>query len=397
MIRYHEALSRCLDAIAQGNDLETVIASLPARHRERLRDDASLAEAVRRHAATVPVPSRAAEVNALSRLNAELNSVRAGREAAPRAGSIFGLPRFALAGVALAAVLLGLSLIVVPGRGGDGTVEAAEFEGVVVANGDGSLTVQTLSTLEEVIVPLEALILDENGTALNVEAIEAGEVIVVRGDREKDGPVRALNVRRLINGLPGWCDETPERCRQIAENLKEAQARCERDPQFCRLIHDRVTDLITRVNDVANLEDLKQRCLSGGEDCKDITSFCREHADACIRDIPPPAFDRVDDARKRLQQLEEQCRNRDTQACRSIAQICQEHAALCSDVPLPPRSPVTDAPSGSTAPTVAPSAEPQRPRVEPTATPVGGSEPQPHDKEPTRPGVDDSRRGDQAR
>ena len=394
MIRYHEALSRCLDAIAQGGDLDTAITGLPARHRDRLRSDASLAEAVRRHSATVPAPSRAAEVNALSRLNAELNSVRTGREAAPRAGSLFGLPRFALAGVALAALLLGISLILGPGRGGDGTVEAADFEGVVVANGDGSLTVQTLDTLEEVMVPLEALIFDENGTALNVEAIEAGEVIVVHGNREKGGPVRALNVRRLINGLPGWCNESPGRCRQIAENLKEAQARCEREPQFCRLLHDRVTDLITRVSDVAEVEELKQRCLSGGEDCRDITSFCREHADACIRDIPPPMFDRVDDARKRLQQLEEQCRNRDTQACRTIAQICQEHAALCSDLPLSPRSPVTDAPSGLTSPTVTTSAEEPPIRPEPTATPIVDSEPESHDQAPSRIDSSDSPRGD---
>jgi hypothetical protein len=86
---------------------------------------------------------------------------------------------------------------------------------------------------------------------------------------------------------------------------------------------------------VADLEDLRQRCrLSGGDGCRDITSFCREHADACLRDIPPgPAVDRLEDARERLRQLDGLCNDRDTRACRGIAQICADYPALCSDVP----------------------------------------------------------------
>lgn len=260
MIRYQEALNRCLEAIAAGDDLESILAGLPARHRERLRRDATLSAALRRHAATQPVPTAAAEINALSRLNAELNSVRAARAAAASRGGFFGVPRFALAGLLLAALLLGASFLIDPSRGGDGTVEAAEFEGVVIASGDGSLTVQTLDTLEEIMVPLSAQVLDENGIKLELAALAAGEVVSVRGSREQGGPVHALDVRRLLNGLPGWCNENPERCRQIAQNLTEAQERCQRDPEVCRLLHDRVTDLVTRVTDVADLEDLKRRC-----------------------------------------------------------------------------------------------------------------------------------------
>jgi len=333
MMRYHEALSRCLEAVGEGRDLEAVIAGLPARHHQRLREDVTLADAVRRHAASVPTPSAGAEVNALSRLTAELNSVRAEREAAASRRGLFGVPRFALAGLLLAALLVGASFFVIPNRAGDGTVEAAEFEGVVVANDQGSLTVQTLSTLEEVRVPLGAQVLDADGAVLELGAIEAGEVIFVRGNRESGGPVRAADIRLRLNGLPGWCDENAERCRRIAENLSDARERCEAQPEVCQLLHDRVSDLIGRVNDVADLEDLKQRCrLAGGEDCRDITSFCRAHPDVCARDFPPgPLSDRIDAARERLRQLDEQCSDRDTRACRQIAQLCADRPELCTD------------------------------------------------------------------
>jgi hypothetical protein len=290
---------------------------------------------VRRHAATVPAPSGAAEVNALSRLHAELSSVRASRVTSASRSGFFGVPRFAFAGLLLAALLVGVSFLL-SYSDESVRVEAAEFEGVVVANGDGSLTVQTLDTLEEVMVPLEAHVLDENGTPLELGAIAAGEVVIVHGDRERGGPVRASDVRRRLDGLPGWCDENAERCRQIAQNLKDAQARCENDPQVCRLLHDRAADLITRVTDVADLEDLRQRCLNaGGEGCRDITSFCRERPDACTRDFPPgPIVDRLEDARDRLQQLDDLCGERDTRACRHIAQLCAEQPLLCTDTPL---------------------------------------------------------------
>jgi hypothetical protein len=335
MMRYHEALSRCLEAVAGGRDLEAVIAALPARHHQRLREDATLANAVRRYAASVPGPAAEAEINALSRLNAELDSVRSSRERAAAARGSFAVPRFVLAGLLLAALLIGAGFLIAPSRGGNGTVEAAEFEGVVVASGDGTLTVQTLATLEEVMVPLEAQVLDENGAALQLGAIQEGEVVFVRGNREGRAPVRALDIRRRVDGLPGWCEENAERCRQIAQNLRDAQARCQNDPRACRLLHDRVTDLIARVTDVADLEDLNQRCrLSGGEGCRDITSFCRDHADVCLRDAPvDPVIDRLEEARERLRRLDGLCNNRDTRACRSIAQVCADHPMLCVGAP----------------------------------------------------------------
>jgi hypothetical protein len=372
MMGYHEALNRCLEAVAEGRDLEAVIASLPARHHDRLRADATLADALRSNASSVPPPSGTAEMNALSRLNAELRSARAEREvAASRRGGLFGLPRFALAGVALAALLLGAAFIIAPNRDGGSTVEAAEFEGVVVANDDGSLTVQTLDTLEEVMVPLDAQVVDENGTVLGVGAIQAGEVVFVSGNRERGGPVLAHAVRRRLDGLPGWCDENADRCRQIAQNLEDAQERCRHDPEVCRLLHDRAADVIGRVADVIDLEDLKQRCQdAGGDQCRDITAFCRDHPDACMPASPGPPIDRIDDARNRMQELDGMCSDRDTGACRRIAEICDQHPVLCAETPQPPRAPVTtDDPAPSPTPVASPTATSQDTRPEPTATP----------------------------
>jgi hypothetical protein len=336
MIRYHEALSRCLEAIAEGQSLDAAIASQPSRHQVRLRQDTTLAQAVRRHAETAPGPSAAAEVNALSRLNAELDTVRASRYVASSRRGMFslGVPRFALAGLLLAALLVGASFLLA-GSKDSSTVEAAAFEGVVVDKQDGSLTVQTLDTLEQVTVPVDAQVLDENGASINPGAIQIGEVITVRGDRVRGGPVRALELRRIVDGLSGWCDQNAPRCRQVAQDLQDAQQRCQNNPQACRLAEQQVTDLITRIKDVASLEDLKQRCTdAGGDGCRDFTTFCQDHADVCIRDVPPgPAIDRLDDARTRLNQAQGLCSNRDTGACRQVAQICAQHPALCADKP----------------------------------------------------------------
>jgi hypothetical protein len=358
MISYHEALSRCLEAVRLGRDLESVITTLPQRHAQSLREDATLAQAVRRHAATLPAPSADAQRQASARLFSELAAARVERQPASTGNfwSGFGFPRFAIAGLLLAAVLVGASFFVYGNNAGD--VEAATLEGVVVASGADSLTIQTLDTLEQVTVPLDARVSDETGAKINAAAIEVGQVVLIHGNRKPGGPVKARQIERLLNGLSGWCSDNAPRCRQLAQGLETAQERCQSEPQACRVVQERFAQLIAQVTNVASLEELKQRCGESGEaSCQDFIAFCRLHTDLCITPDPPaPVIDRIDEARDRLVALNRLCAQRDTKACRQIAQICDSHPVLCPDAPKPP---VDIRPSVAATPRPAPTATPK--------------------------------------
>jgi hypothetical protein len=175
-----------------------------------------------------------------------------------------------------------------------------------------------------------------------------------------------MNVQRVLHGLPGWCTDKPDRCRQLAQNLQQAVERCRLNPQACPILQERVDALIAEVGDIAALEELKQRCSESGEaSCQDFIARCRQHADLCIAPDPPgPVIDRLEDARERLQSLQRLCSQRDTRACRQIAQICASHPTLCPDAPRPPSE---TRPATTTTPSTQ--------RVAPAATPVSDIRP----------------------
>jgi hypothetical protein len=356
---YEEALNRCLEALREGRELEDVIASMPEGYAPRLRDDIALTLELRRRSAALPPPDGSAERMALARMQSELSGLRVSRLVAQQTWrGRLALPRLALVGVFFAFVLAGAALLLLPSDGYDSTVEAATLEGVVVASGEGNLVVQTLDSLEEVTVPLDAQLADETGGELDLASIEVGHVVLVEGNRRDGGPVLAANVRRLLNGIPGWCTDAPARCRQIAQSLRQSWERCRDNARACRLLQDRVDALIEQAGTIAELEDLKQRCSDSElQSCQDIVSRCRVDPALCVASDPPrPALDRLEDARERLQALQRQCAQRDTSACRQVGQICAAHPVLCPGDS--PRAPDSRPQAGTPAPRLAPSPTP---------------------------------------
>jgi hypothetical protein len=323
-------------------------------------------------------------------MRAELAAARDDRSTRPTGRRLaFGVPRFALAGLALAAVLVALSFVVIAPSSEDRSVEAATIEGVVVGSDEGSLTVQTLDSLEEVTVPGDAQLSDETGARLDLASIGVGQVVVVRGSRPPGGVVSAANVQRVLNGLPGWCTDDPARCRQIGRNLEQARDRCRANPGTCRLLQERIDGLIAEITDIAALEELKQRCREDGEPrCREFIAFCRQHPAVCIAPDPPgPVLDRIDEARDRLQALQRLCAERDTRACRQIAQICGSHPALCPEgaPTAPSENRVAPVPTVRPAKTVTPASTDVPARPQPTATSVSEKRPVPTQTSDQRP------------
>lgn len=345
MIRYEEALARCMDAVRGGAEVEAALAAVPERYHEQLRRELAFAARLARAAAGAPGPSDAAERLAAARLMAQLQAGRAaGAGGAPPAGGrgfFAAFPRFAF--LPLAVAVGGLALLALgvirPAGGGPGTAEAATLEGVVVDSSMDSITVQTLDSLEEVIVPAGAVVANQDGSRLDVAAIQAGEVVVVKGMRAQKGKLVAKSVERLVEGLQGWCRDRPLRCRELERKLRQAEQQCRQAPQACAAPVDGLPPVIKRAVDIAQLEDLKQRCRSAGQAaCQDVVSYCRQNLDVCA-DSKPPAFpDRPDDLRERVRILEQGCRDRDTLACRQLAQACARLPGVC-DAILPATEP----------------------------------------------------------
>ena len=357
MLTYEDALQQVLDAASAGEDVDAAIARFP-EHASALREDVRLSEAVAALANAARAPRAESRVDASRRMMAQLEAERA---AASKPRWSFGralLPRYALAAAVVALAVVGAGLVL---DNGGNTVEAATIEGVVVENQDGMLTVQTLTALEHVRVPRDAPVSDVAGASIGLGGIEIGQIVVIDAQRRgKD--VVAQRVRRFLESIEAWCTDDSARCRSLSAGLEQAKRQCERLPSACRVAMERLEGLRLRASDSARLEELKQRC-RGGDDgsCRQIVSFCRDHAVLCggLAPAEAPGTDRPLIG-NRLRALFASCLIGDEAACRQLAQACDQYGDLCPVDLLPPpdASPRVDSSPDASSRDVAPSVTP---------------------------------------
>ena len=387
MMNYADALNRALDAVRSGEAIEDVLARMP-QYAERLRADVRLTEAVANLSTMLAPPYDRARDDAESHLLTQLEANRAaattpGQLTWQRRLRVDGWPRLAAMGAALLALVV-VAFGLIDGRNG-ASVEAATLEGVVIENDGGTITIQTLEGLEEIMVPADTPASDVANVRIDVAGISLGEVIVIEVERNAAGVV-AKRIERLGDSLDEWCSDGPARCRALSEQLDVAASRCQREPATCHGLLERLQELRSRAIDVAHLEELRARCRAGAPAaCEALVGFCRDHSAIC-RGVQLPVLPVDDrDFRDRARELMRSCRAGDEDACHQLARLCRAHSELC--------------PTDTARPE--PSLAPHRP-VEPTATPrpTSTSTPRPptdrtHDatstpRPPTEPTHDDA-------
>ena len=349
-MRYEDALQQLLESVRAGEDPEVALERFP-EHAAALRDDMRLTSALAALATAVPAPPAMAREAASSRLLAELAATRPEQKPRWRPWSL-SPARYVLAAAVLALAVVGGGLLL---DGGGASVEASTIEGVVVENESGRLTVQTLDALESVEVPAGAPISDVAGASILLGGIEAGQVVVVDVHRRGDAVI-AQRVQRYVDSIEDWCTDESARCRLVSDGLREVHERCLQTPAACIVRLDGLESLRLRAEDSVALEELKQQCRGGdGEACRRIVRFCREHPVLCSL-VPgdAPSIDRPS-LQNRLETLNHDCLQGNDSACRQLAEACNRLPAACppDTAPspnVPPRTDVRPAPISTSTP-----------------------------------------------
>jgi hypothetical protein len=316
---YQDALEDCLARIRSGYDLESVLARYP-REAAQLREDLDLSLALGQARPSLPVRP-GAEEKAWTGLQAGLRELRSAGKASPSlprrllglllapfavlggGSSLFARGVFAAAAIAAVAVIaLGASTatggpdLAQPVRSlvGSSTAEAASFDGVVVDNANGVLTVQTPAGIEAVTVPASATIADVGGARVMLPDLAAGQVVTIKGKRLGNGTVAALSIdRQTLAALKDWCAAHSDQCQQLKDRLESLTGQCRlQNRPACQALESRLGDLRDRLSVIrAQIEDLTNRCrLGAAVACRELKRFCQQHKDLCqvANDKAPP-------------------------------------------------------------------------------------------------------------
>jgi hypothetical protein len=333
MNTYTDALSGCIEALRNGASLEEALVRAPQKYQERLRADLETMQSLQRVASGVSEPEKKDSDSAAIRFRTELAELRAEKESKASAG-FWTLPRV---GAGAAAVVLVFVFGFFALNGDDYAAEAATLEGVVVESNPGAITLQTVHTLEQVTVPRGALISDGAGAAIDLDSIQPGQVVVIKGNRLAQGTVAAKSVDRVAAGLQTWCADHSYRCEQLELRLQETKQGCE-GAASCLVAKEQLAPLLERLGELAVLEELAQKCRELPAQCQDLVRFCRAHAGICTGSgLQAPFSERPEETRERLWLLDERCRQGEVERCRQLGQTCGSFPALCSeDTPARP-------------------------------------------------------------
>jgi hypothetical protein len=362
-LKYSDVLADAIDSLRAGADRETVGAT-QARHADRLGADLALVESVSRAGDGLPAPSEQTHELAASRLMANLQTARTAAAKPPVRARIWSpvalTQRLALPAMAIAVVAIVLVWLLAPN--GQSTIEASTLEGVVIENEEGRLTVQTLGELEEVSVPEDAVVADAQGTAIGLDRIGVGTVVLVEVRREGNN-VTARRIRQIQSDIESWCSGLPERCRALSTGLERAAERCRTETSSCRRVLGRIEPLRLRAALVGRIEDLKARCRDGEQlACRELAVLCLEHEAACMprqvpeapdspRDGPSPSSEEV---LPRVCQLDAVICRQELQPEPTTAPADQRPAAVATQRPLDVSPAATPVPRRDALPTSTP-------------------------------------------
>lgn len=331
---YEQALAAFLADLEGGLAVEVALSRYPA-YAATLRQDAALARQVGELAGAIDLPRGATE-RARGRLTEDLRDARSRDSGHSRRWlPVLGVRGLAYSGALSALVAAGVVVVLLFSGafsgliGGASTAEAA-FDGVVLDNQGGTLTVQTSEGVETVTAP--AAVTAPAGNP-STAALQPGAFVSVQGKRLKDGSVSLSRISAVsLEALNDWCDSHGDQCLQLKTKLENEVWACPRSPQACAALTARLQDLQQKLSThAAQLLDLEGRCQQGiSSACRQLKTFCASHGSLCGH-LRPAGSSAAGALATRLQNLRNACAT-DASQCQQLRSFCGQRPEACEAV-----------------------------------------------------------------
>jgi hypothetical protein len=313
-MKYEEALDHVLDEVRAGRDAEAAIAQHP-EYAARLRADAALARAVAASRAAIPLRP-GAEERMQSRMLQELSAARI---SPPSAALWIPYRPWLFSGAAGLAAIVVIAVLVASGTLFGASTAEASFNGVVLENNTGTLTVQTSDRIETVTARAGAALAD----------VVPGSFVSIQGKRQGNGTIVLKALTQAALG--DWCDSHADQCMQLRSRLENQVRACQRDQRACDVLGQRLQELERQIElHAGRLLELESLCQQGNSNaCSMIRTYCASHGNLCSHlktaaGVATPLL-------TRLQSLRTACAN-DSSKCAQLRIFCADHADVCNAI-----------------------------------------------------------------